>query len=237
MQIRSVVLPLAALIAAPVVAQTAPAGGPSVEGYLCKFAGKCDGVEQPQETRDAPRTKGFRLARPTAEPASAKSPLSEKPWVARPAAVAQPTRKGRRPAEPVYGAVRYGAAVAPTSYAGVATTAQGRPRADLMIGFELNSARLTAEGLRAAQIFAKSLTMPELKSKRFLIEGHTDVRGSRALNLELSQQRAEAVASYLVMLGVDRRRLQARGLGPDVPLPGRGSNDPENRRVEAELIS
>jgi outer membrane protein OmpA-like peptidoglycan-associated protein len=106
-----------------------------------------------------------------------------------------------------------------------------------MIGFTLNSAQLSAEGVNAAQIFAQSLLTPELRSKRFLIEGHTDLRGGRALNVALSKARAAAVADYLVVLGVQRDRLQTRGVGPDAPLAGRRASDPSNRRVEAELIS
>ncbi|MFA9973128.1 OmpA family protein, partial [Xanthomonas euvesicatoria] len=117
-----------------------------------------------------------------------------------------------------------------------AGTGVARARPDLMIGFHLKSDQLTPEGREAAQVFARSLQMPELRDRRFLIEGHTDLRGGRALNQSLSSRRAQAVADYLASLGVDRSRLQARGLGYSAPLPGHAVTDPANRRVEAELI-
>ena len=42
---------------------------------------------------------------------------------------------------------------------------------------------------------------------------HTDSRGSDSYNQTLSQQRAESTVSYLVSLGIDGRRLVARGYG------------------------
>ena len=225
MAFRPLLFPVLAMIAGPVAAQTAP----SVEGYLCRFAGKCGGVETPVVTKAAPATKGFRLARPVAD----KSAIDNRASAPR-AAIVGRQRPLRAPTA-AYDANRH-MVVAPAPMTGVGMET-GRPRANLMIGFELNSAQLSAEGVRSAQVFAKSLLMPELRSKRFLIEGHTDMRGGRSLNMTLSRDRAKAVADYLVVLGVDRDRLATRGLGPDVPLPGRTKSDPGNRRVEAELIS
>lgn len=119
--------------------------------------------------------------------------------------------------------------------AAVAGGAFVRPRADLMIGFDLNSARISRQGIASARVFARSLLVPELADKRFVIEGHTDLRGGRALNMDLSARRAQAVADFLASQGVDRARLTVRGFGPDRPLPGHGATDPDNRRVEAEL--
>ncbi|MCB2204903.1 OmpA family protein [bacterium] len=66
------------------------------------------------------------------------------------------------------------------------------------------------------------------------IHGHTDSRGSRALNMRLSRQRAEAVLEWLAARGIDPERLSAKGFGPDKPA---ASNDTEegrakNRRIE-----
>lgn len=223
------------LVAAPAGAQDRPAAQPmpSVEQYLCTFAGKCDGAAQgTQATRDAPATKGFRLARPTAQQPRSPARTSVLPTRSGSRAlVSRPRSSGD-----VAGRSRLTRAFAPATAAASPTLAT-RPRADLMIGFELNSAQLSAEGVNAAQVFARSLLMPELSRKRFLIEGHTDLRGGRALNRTLSAKRAQAVADYLVILGVSRERLQTRGLGADAPLPGKRVSDPINRRVEAELIS
>jgi outer membrane protein OmpA-like peptidoglycan-associated protein len=234
MSLRMLTLPLAILgFATAVDAQEA--ASPSVEGYLCTFAGKCGtGDAAPAETRAAPSTKGFRLAKPAS--ATEASSLASRPSGQSRAVVRAPAQAqrqyGRSPRR-----ANYGAAAPVVGAVGVGAVAIGRPRADLMISFERNSAQLTAEGTRATQVFARSLLMPELTGKRFLIEGHTDLRGGSRINVPLSAARAKAVADYLVILGVEGKRLEVRGYGASAPLPGRAKTDPVNRRVEAELIS
>ena len=71
------------------------------------------------------------------------------------------------------------------------------------------------------------------------IEGHTDSDGDAAYNLELSQQRADAVAAYFAAAGIDPSRITAVGRGEESPA---APNDtPEgralNRRVEFSLQS
>lgn len=71
-----------------------------------------------------------------------------------------------------------------------------------------------------------------------LVEGHTDNRGSRRFNVDLSQRRARAVLEYLVGKGVERKRLSAKGFGFDKPI---ATNDTalgraKNRRVEFRLL-
>ena len=52
-----------------------------------------------------------------------------------------------------------------------------------------------------------------------IVEGHTDSSGSAAMNQELSQQRADAVKTYLVAnRTVPENRIKAVGYGPDRPL-------------------
>jgi outer membrane protein OmpA-like peptidoglycan-associated protein len=77
---------------------------------------------------------------------------------------------------------------------------------------------------------------PELK--RIEIQGHTDNRGKRDYNLDLSGRRAESVRLYLIKAGVAEERLEAKGLGPDRPISpnitsqGRATN----RRVEFHIL-
>ena len=72
-----------------------------------------------------------------------------------------------------------------------------------------------------------------------IIKGHTDSTGSEEYNIELSQRRAEAVKKYLVSLGIDSNRIQAKGMGSaeskadNSTLEGRLMN----RRVEVILES
>ena len=114
----------------------------------------------------------------------------------------------------------------------------GAPRSsDMLITFVSGSSILTAQARSNAHEFAVALTDPRLKGKRFEIAGYTDASGSAAKNLELSQQRAEAVKAYLVSQGGDPARFEARGYGSqNLKFP----NDPRgaaNRRVEARLLN
>jgi outer membrane protein OmpA-like peptidoglycan-associated protein len=70
--------------------------------------------------------------------------------------------------------------------------------------------------------------------RKMLVEGHTDSRGSDAINLPLSLSRASAVRDYLVERGVDANRISAVGLGASRPLMDNrnAENRANNRRVE-----
>lgn len=221
------------LVAGGALAQQAAPPAPTVASYLCTFAGKCDGDSSASiPTRDAPETKGFRLARPGGAATAQNDGAVPAPAAA---ATGKTARHGgvreRRGSVSMPGGALLAASAAATSGSLI-----GR-RADLMVGFDLDSARLNAQGLDAARVFAQSLLTPELSGKRFLIQGHTDLRGGRAYNMTLSERRARAVADFLVSQGIDRSRLETHGYGPDAPLPGHVSSDPANRRVEAELLS
>jgi OOP family OmpA-OmpF porin len=70
------------------------------------------------------------------------------------------------------------------------------------------------------------------------IQGHTDSRGSLALNQTLSENRAGSVMEFLVWKGIAKERLTAKGFGESKPA---ATNDtPEgreqNRRVELKPL-
>jgi OmpA-OmpF porin, OOP family len=76
---------------------------------------------------------------------------------------------------------------------------------------------------------------PEIQVR---IEGHTDDRGNNEYNMRLSQDRTEAVRSYLVGKGVDVSRMEAKGYGESAPI-GTNKNEAgraKNRRVEFVII-
>ncbi len=70
--------------------------------------------------------------------------------------------------------------------------------------------------------------------KTFIVEGHTDARGTDSYNEDLSRQRALAVRDYLVGQGVESERIRAVGRGESEPIAS--NKTPEgranNRRVE-----
>ena len=66
------------------------------------------------------------------------------------------------------------------------------------------------------------------------IEGHTDVRGTHAHNMQLSAGRAESVRQHLVGMGIDPSRMDSKGFGPDQPIETNktAAGREKNRRVE-----
>jgi outer membrane protein OmpA-like peptidoglycan-associated protein len=69
---------------------------------------------------------------------------------------------------------------------------------------------------------------------KILIEGHTDSRGSDALNQELSTRRAAAVRAYLITKGLVPDSLSSQGVGPSRPIADNETAEgrANNRRVE-----
>lgn len=220
-----------AVMAAPV---SAAAPGRNVDDYVCAFSGKCGDEAAVDQAKDAPETKGFSLGvkrSPTgpavAAPETKAFSLGTKATTTK--APARPVRPSAVPTRPVRAASVAG------STRRAAPVVPGK-RMDLQLSFNYNSADLTEQARNEARVFAEALKRPELAGKRFLIAGHTDAAGTRAVNLDLSQRRAAAVAEYLAAQGVDRARLDVKGYGPDRPLPGKRGADPANRRVEAQLL-
>lgn len=99
--------------------------------------------------------------------------------------------------------------------------------------FEYDKAVLTEESKPALDEIAKLLgNEPELS---VYVVGHTDMRGTLAYNLDLSEQRAAAVVEALVKdYSIARERLEPHGVGPLVPVFSNGSDAgrAKNRRVE-----
>jgi OOP family OmpA-OmpF porin len=100
------------------------------------------------------------------------------------------------------------------------------------IQFAFGSAQLTPESSATLRNLGEALNHQLADQKSFLIEGHTDRKGTRAYNDELSKGRAEAVKDYLVHeTGVSPDRLQAVGKGFSEPANPKNPYAAENRRV------
>ena len=100
------------------------------------------------------------------------------------------------------------------------------------IQFETASAKIdtTSAGL-LDHLAAAALRCP---AQTVEISGHTDAKGSDAVNLDLSKRRAQAVVDYLVAAGIEAGHLTAVGYGKTRPI---APNDTEegmakNRRIE-----
>ncbi len=57
--------------------------------------------------------------------------------------------------------------------------------------------------------------------------GHTDISGPRALNMKLSEQRADFLKGYLVQSGIDADKISSSFKGPDEPAED--NSTPEGR--------
>ena len=107
---------------------------------------------------------------------------------------------------------------------------------NLLITFELGSARLTPQAQANLDEFVSAVSDPRLASAVFAINGHTDASGDAGYNLTLSEERAASVVDYLTAKGVSPSRLVPRGFGEEQPRTA-DPYDGANRRVEAALLS
>jgi hypothetical protein len=98
--------------------------------------------------------------------------------------------------------------------------------------FAVGKADLTDEAKENLQEAA--VTLAEYPDADVEIEGHTDSTGSAKLNLELSENRAKNVMSFLIEKGISEKRLSAVGYGKDRPIADNGTDEGRatNRRVE-----
>jgi outer membrane protein OmpA-like peptidoglycan-associated protein len=102
--------------------------------------------------------------------------------------------------------------------------------------FDFNKATLRSESHPTLDNVAS--IMNEYPTARFLIEGHTDSRGRDEYNLNLSNERAGSVMSYLTGKGISASRLESKGFGETMPVASNKTNAgrQENRRVQLSLL-
>jgi outer membrane protein OmpA-like peptidoglycan-associated protein len=95
------------------------------------------------------------------------------------------------------------------------------------VSFQRGSAILDYKGKKMLDRAAEKLR--RYPNFRFLIEGHTGVRGDKKANIQLSLARAEAVSRYLqVTYKINDGRIRALGYGGTKPLK---QKDGESRRA------
>ena len=99
--------------------------------------------------------------------------------------------------------------------------------------FKTNDSVLLSIAERQLAKVAEAL-QEQNEDKKIVIEGHTDSRGSDRANIQLSQQRADSVRSYLISQGVSSGRISAIGKGESQPIANNKTAEgrANNRRVE-----
>jgi len=123
----------------------------------------------------------------------------------------------------------------PDTPRGVAVDEQGCTRQGSItltgVGFANDSAVLRRDSEVELDTVAADLKKyPRLEIE---LQGHTDSVGSDRYNLRLSQQRADAVRSYLLQRGVLPSQVVARGYGESRPVEDNNTSEgrAQNRRV------
>ncbi len=85
---------------------------------------------------------------------------------------------------------------------------------------------------------ALTAMLKENPNMQILIKGHTDNQGDALLNVALSQARVDAVRSYLVQKGIDKKRIGGKGFGGAKPIASNKTEELRklNRRVEFTVV-
>ncbi|TSE35377.1 peptidoglycan-associated lipoprotein Pal [Tepidimonas charontis] len=115
---------------------------------------------------------------------------------------------------------------------GSAEMAQPPANVERVIYFDFDSYVVKPEYVGTLEAHARFLNAD--RSRRVVLEGHTDERGGREYNLALGQKRAEAVRRALALMGVQEAQMEAVSFGKEKPAVA-GSGEEvwaRNRRVE-----
>ena len=111
--------------------------------------------------------------------------------------------------------------------------------------FDVDKAVLRPAGRAALDDFAGKIK--GIDPEMIMAVGHTDRFGSEAYNQRLSDQRVEAVKTYLVSKGIEPNRIRTEGKGETQPVTKTGECDASksakviaclqpDRRVEVEVV-
>ncbi len=103
--------------------------------------------------------------------------------------------------------------------------------------FELGRSKISEESYPELELVENM--MRESPKMVIQLEGHTDYQGDAKQNMKLSNERVEAVKSYLVSKGINKGRIKTKAFGGTAPLSR--DDTPEahrlNRRVELRILS
>jgi len=109
---------------------------------------------------------------------------------------------------------------------------------DDSVKFPVDSAKLSPEATQRLTDFAEKLKTDN-RNVYLEIQGHTDSRGSDAVNQKLGEQRAEAVRLFMNQHGVPLNRMSTISYGKKDPVTDNKTraNRAQNRRVVLIVMS
>ena len=103
---------------------------------------------------------------------------------------------------------------------------------DSVLMFNFDSYTLT-QGTKE-NLTALAKTLNKYPDTNFLIEGHTAKKDAEDYNMNLSEQRAHSVATYMEQGNMQSSRITRKGYGEDQSA---SENDEENRHVEVAICA
>ena len=122
----------------------------------------------------------------------------------------------------------------------IAAIVKDKPKIDLEINFDYDSADISAKSLPSVQALGRALSNADLKGSTFVVAGHTDAAGGKSYNQDLSERRADAIRRYLVdKFGINGSGLVTVGYGksklndPNQPITGESPRP--GRNMETRL--
>lgn len=108
-----------------------------------------------------------------------------------------------------------------------------KPKIDLEINFDYNSAAISQGSLSAAQHLGEALSDGQLRGQTFIISGYTDAVGGEAYNQDLSNRRADTIKKFLVdKYHISASDLVTVGYGKTHLKDPANPDSPANRRVQ-----
>ena len=115
----------------------------------------------------------------------------------------------------------------------IASIANSKPKIDLEINFEFNSAIIGSKAMPQVTELGEALTSEDLNGRTFILAGFTDAKGSETYNQGLSERRADAVKQFLrEKYGIDAGNLVTVGYGLKQLKDPANPFAAENRRVQ-----
>ena len=115
----------------------------------------------------------------------------------------------------------------------IAEIAATKPKIDLEIHFDFNSADISKDSMASVQALGDALSDQKLRGSTFVVAGHTDAVGGEQFNQELSERRADTIKHYLVdHYHIASGDLVTVGYGKTQLKNAADPNDGVNRRVQ-----
>jgi outer membrane protein OmpA-like peptidoglycan-associated protein len=108
------------------------------------------------------------------------------------------------------------------------------PKSQILRGVQFQGATAAVLPQSFSALDGIANEMKEYPDIQIEIRGHTDAAGKQTVNMLLSQQRADAVMSYMISKGIEAGRMRAIGYGSSSPIADNRSaaGRTQNRRIE-----